>query len=301
MQYRAPCPYQSVEAMSNYCVITTANNKGGVGKTLLSKTLGEYAALVLEKRTLLIDLDPQTNLSRRFLDMQLICDGSEDYAPPRHPEWDNDPSWNGLSSSADIWFSGEAIPYPTEIPKLDILPAHAQQLADVELVHKQDIYLKVVRRLRDFLYLPEVMSSYEVVVIDTRPSKGPLTTAALNASSHVLIPTEMEAPSVEGLFGMIALRNNINVGRSRDEQLNIIGILPNKLQLSTQVHREHMDLLTSDANIAPYILPVSIGYRTDYKKSMYREAGSIFNFPTSNKARQEIEAVCQVIFQRVYG
>jgi len=67
--------------MTDYCVITTANNKGGVGKTLLSKTLGEYAAMILGKRTLLIDLDPQTNLSRRYLDMQLLSDGSEDYAP----------------------------------------------------------------------------------------------------------------------------------------------------------------------------------------------------------------------------
>jgi len=288
--------------MPPYHVITTANNKGGVGKTLISKALGEYASLVLKQRTLLIDLDPQTNLSRRFVDMQLINDGSEDYAPPKHPDWNTeDRDWNGRSSSADIWFTGEAVPYPTAIPLLDIVPAHAQQLADVELINKQDVYVKVVRRLREFLFLPEVMSSYDTVIIDTRPSKGPLTTAALHASTHLLIPSEMEAPSVEGLFGMIALRNNINLGRSREDQLQVIGILPNKLQQSTQVHREHMELLTSDPNIAPYILPVSVGYRTDYKKSMYPEAGSIFNFPPSNKARQEMESVCRAIFDRVKG
>lgn len=286
--------------MPNYHVITTANNKGGVGKTLLSKTLGEYAALKLKKRTLLIDLDPQTNLSRRFVDMQPLNDGSEDYAPPKHPDWTpGEQTWGGYSSSADIWFSGEAIPYPTLIPSLDILPAHAQQLADVELVGKQDVYIKVVRRLREFLFLPDVMNSYDIVVIDTRPSKGPLTTAALHASTHLLIPSEMEAPSVEGLFGMIALRNNINLSRSRENQLQIVGILPNKLQLSTQVHKEHMELLTNDPNIAPYILPVSVGYRTDYKKSMYLNTGSIFTFSASNKARQEIEAVCEIIFDRV--
>jgi chromosome partitioning protein len=288
--------------MPSYSVITTANNKGGVGKTLLSKALGEYAALKLQKRTLLIDLDPQTNLSRRFIDMQPLNDGSEDYAPPRHPDWTpEETGWNGRSSSADIWFSGETVPYPTAIPLLDIVPAHAQQLADVELINKQDVYVKVVRRLREFLSLPDVMANYDVVVIDTRPSKGPLTTAALHASTHLLIPTEMEAPSVEGLFGMVALRNNINLGRARDDQLQIIGILPNKLQQNTQVHREHMDLLTGDPNIAPYILPVSVGYRTDYKKSMYQDTGSIFQFPPSNKARQEMETVCKTIFDRVLG
>ncbi len=145
------------------------------------------------------------------------------------------------------------------------------------------------------------MASYDTVIIDTRPSKGPLTTAALHASTHLLIPSEMEAPSVEGLFGMIALRNNINLGRSREDQLQVIGILPNKLQQSTPVHREHMELLTNDPNIAPYILPASVGYRTDYKKSMYPDAGSIFNFPPSNKARQEMETVCGAIFERVTG
>ncbi len=287
--------------MKDFCVITIANNKGGVGKTLLSKTLAEYAAMILGKRVLVIDLDPQTNLSRRYLDMQLLSDGSEDFAPPRHPEWTtNDKNWNGFSSSAEIWFSGEAIPYPTSVERMDIIPAHAQLLADVELVSKQDVYVKVVRRLRDFLFLPDVKNAYDIVIIDTRPSKGPLTTAALNASTHLVIPTEMEAPSVEGLFGMIALRNNINISRSREDQLAIIGVLPNKLQQSTQVHREHMELLANDPNIAPYILPTSVGYRTDYKKSMYREAGSIFNFPPSNKARQEIEEVCKIIFDRVY-
>lgn len=249
---------------------------------------------------LLVDLDPQTNLSRRFLDMQLMTDGSEDYAPPKHPDWKPGDAWSGVSSSAEIWTTGEVVPYPTHIEGLDILPAHAQMLADVELVHKQDVYLKVVRDLRDFLFMPDVMDAYDIIVIDTRPSKGPLTTAALNASTHLLIPTELEAPSVEGLFGMIALRKNINLGRTRDDPLKIIGILPNKLQQSTQVHRDHMEILMSDPSIAPYVLPTSMGYRTDYKKSMYQDVGSIFNFPSSNKARKEAEEVCKSIFDRVY-
>jgi len=286
--------------VSDFCVITTANNKGGVGKTLLSKMIGEYAAMRLDKRVLLIDLDPQTNLSRRFLDMQLMTDGSEDYAPPQHPDWTPGNTWNGTSSSAEIWASGEVIPYPTPVENLDILPAHAQMLADVELVNKQDVYLKVVRELREFLFMDDVRNAYDLVVIDTRPSKGPLTTAALNASTHLLIPTELEAPSVEGLFGMIALRNNTNLGRTREDALKIIGILPNKLQQSTQVHRDHMDILMGDPGISPHVLPASMGYRTDYKKSMYQNIGSIFNFPPSSKARKEAEGVCKAIFERVY-
>lgn len=47
-------------------ILVISNNKGGVGKTFTSKTLAEYAVIVKNKKVLLIDLDPQCNLSRRF-------------------------------------------------------------------------------------------------------------------------------------------------------------------------------------------------------------------------------------------
>lgn len=286
--------------MSKLRIITIANNKGGVGKTLLTKTLGEYAALVLGKRVLLIDLDPQTNLSRRYLKMTIMQSGGQDYVPPRHPDWQpEDKDWNGISSSADIWFTGLTTPYPTDIENLDILPAHADMLADVELVHKKEVSDKVIKRLKRFLELEEVAEAYDFVLIDTRPSKGPLTQAALTASTHLIIPTEMAAPSVEGLFGMFSLANKVNATRANDDKLQIVGILPNKVKPATVVNKQHMELLTTDPVIGPLILPIPVQNREDYSKTMYEEFGSIFAQPPSNKARAESQEVCSMIFSRI--
>lgn len=286
-----------------FAILTVGNNKGGVGKSFLSKMLAEYAAMRLGLRTLIIDLDPQTNISKRYLEMERIPDAIEDYIPPVHPSWTpEDQEWDGRSSSAEIWNveSGMIVPYPTSIEGLDILPGHAQKLENIERVLVQDVWIQVVERLREFLALPEVREMYDLVVVDTRPSKGPLTTSGVMAATHLVIPTEMEAPSVEGLYGMLSLQTQVNLRRPRHDQVELIGILPNKVQ-PTVLHRDFMAMLKDDPQVRALMLDEQLGYRTDFKKSMLSADESLFKKPVSNKAREEAESVCKSIYQGVYG
>jgi len=283
-------------------ILAIGNNKGGVGKSFLTKTLGEFSACRLGLKTLLIDLDPQTNLSKRFLKMQRIPGAVEDYVPPRHPDWDaSETEWDGRSSSAAIWKGGVIIPYPTDFPNLDVLPGHAAMLEEIERVHVHEVYSKVVDRLYDFLRHPSIQSGYDVILVDTRPSKGPLTTAGVMGATHLVIPTEMEAPSVEGLYGMLSLRTQINLRRPRNDQVKMLGILPNKLQINTVLHREFLAMLNSDPEVKQLILPVTLGYRSDFKKSMLSAQDSLFLKPASMKARMEAEQVCETLFGMMYG
>lgn len=288
-------------------IIAVGNNKGGVGKTFVSKTLAEYAVLVRGLKVLLLDLDPQTNLSRRYLDMLPLREAGEidEYAPPVHHDYaenPNDPEfagWNGLSDTADIWLSAYSVFYPTPYENLHILPAHARRLQDIELVRKQDVYDQVVHRLREFLTLPGIVDDYDLVIIDTRPSKGPLVQAAMHAATHLLIPSEMEPPSVEGLHGMLSVRTQVNLHRPKTDPLRLIGILPNKFRAGVRIHDEYLSILSQDTDIGKYMLPVVLNDWVGYKASMLFGSDSLFRSSTDDKHQIQLKQVCSAIFDRM--
>jgi len=282
-------------------ILVVGNNKGGVGKTFVSKSLAEYAAIVAGMKVLLLDLDPQTNLSRRYLDMDLMADGSNDYAPPRHPEWTDgqDDDWDGYSDTADVWLKGFAIPYPTQYQGLEIIPSHARKLQGIELVREQSVHEEVVRWLRAFLGLDEIQNHYELVIVDTRPSKGPLVQAAMYAASHLLIPSEMEAPSVEGLHGMLSVRSQANLQRAMGDHLDLVGVLPNKVRKGTRIHEEFLGLLRGDPQIGPVMLKHTLNDWVGYKESMVFGAPSVFTGDRTDRLRDQLEGVCREVLTKL--
>ncbi len=282
-------------------ILVVGNNKGGVGKTFVSKSIAEYASIIANLKVLLLDLDPQTNLSRRYLDMDLMTDGSNDYAPPRHPDWQTEEAddWDGYSDTADVWLKGFAVPYPTQYPRLEIIPSHAKKLQGIELVREQAVHEEVVRWLRAFLHLDEVRNNYDLVVIDTRPSKGPLVQAAMYAASHLLIPSEMEAPSVEGLHGMLSVRSQANLQRAKGDQLTLVGVLPNKVRKGTRIHDEFLALLREDEQIGPVMLTNSLNDWVGYKESMVFGAPSIFEGSRTDRLRRQLEDVCREALTKI--
>src|SRR5215204_641381 len=160
-------------------IIAPANNKGGVGKTKTAYILSEYFAKILKKKTLAIDFDPQCNMSKLLLNMEVDPAFPDGVLPPIHPDYDpNDPddnNWDGRSSIADIFFGEPIVPYPSRIENLDISPGHAMKLLDTESVRRHEIAEKVHKQLHILLNSQELKNEYDVVVIDTAPSKGPLT------------------------------------------------------------------------------------------------------------------------------
>jgi len=195
--------------MKKMKIIVPANNKGGVGKTKLSILLSEYISMVLKKKVLAIDFDPQCNFSQRFLDMEIDPATPGGKIPPVHPDYDPSDSEEfgseGGSSVADIFFGKLVFPYGTHIKNLDILPAHADRLLAAESVRRTEVVEKVYNQLATFLSLPDLPDSYDVVIIDTAPSKGPLTMGAIKAATHMIIPSVMEEAPIQGVYGMLQL------------------------------------------------------------------------------------------------
>ncbi len=286
-------------------IIAAATNKGGDGKTKTSILLAEYFTIVKNKRVLAVDLDPQCNFSHRFLEMEIDPIEPQGKTPPIHDDYNaegnlND-QWDGRSSIADIFYGDSVIPYSTHIDLLDIAPGHAMKLLEAEAVRKTEVKSKVHEQMHLFVNDPALQEEYEVVLIDTAPSKGPLTVSAIKAASHVIIPSQMEQNSIQGIYGMLQLWKQEALQRDNLRPLELIGILPNKIR-DVNLHRDLLNELKDAEFVGEYVMKNYLKLRSIYAEVDADDASprSIFNLPDSNKAKQEAVAVCEYIYKKVF-
>ncbi len=183
-------------------VISLVNQKGGVGKTTTTKNLG--AGLVREgKRVLLIDLDPQANLT---------------YSLGIRPE--NDESMRtmyevlkGTAQLKDI-----ILPHANG---LKLAPAHINLSAsELELTSQAGRELILKEALRPVLH------DYDYILIDCAPSLGILTLNALVASREVLIPLQTEFLAMQGMSKLLETLSLVKQRLNHDiEVTGIIGTM----------------------------------------------------------------------------
>ena len=193
-------------------IIAIANQKGGVGKTTTSINLTASLA-VLEHKTLIIDADPQANSSSGLgIDPREVTKSI----------------YEVMIGNIEV---DEAI-IPTEVPNLDILPAHINLVgAELEMIDLED---------REFMMrkaIESVRDKYDFIFFDCAPSLGLITVNALAVADTVLIPVQCEYFALEGLGKLL---NTVKIVQSNlNPDLSIEGILltmyDNRLRLSNQV------------------------------------------------------------------
>lgn len=197
-------------------IIAVANQKGGVGKTTTTANLG--AALALRgKRVLLVDLDPQGNLTSAFGLEKDIEQTIAESLLDRHVPLPVVLVQNGSTSE-----HAET--------RLAVVPAAVGLAsAEAQLMNKLGREL----RLRDQL-LP-LESQYDYVLIDTPPALGVLTINALVAASKVIIPTEARFFSLQGLQ---MLEESIEEILYLNPRLEVLGILLSKMDRRLKEERQ---------------------------------------------------------------
>ena len=196
-------------------VIAIANQKGGVGKTTTAVNLAA-AFGVNNKRTLLIDIDPQGNSTSGVgIDKREL-----DYT-----------AYDLLVDNVSV----DKIIKQTEFKCLDLLPASINlAAAELEIANKKN---------REALLknaITPVRGNYDYIIIDCPPSLGLITTNALCFSDTILVPIQCEYYALEGLS---QLMNTVRrVKRQYNGKLEMEGVLltmyDGRLNLTQQVVEE---------------------------------------------------------------
>jgi chromosome partitioning protein len=217
-------------------VITVANNKGGVGKTMQCYQLACHLANK-GKKILVVDLDSQANLSSTFnihVQRTLI------------PEW----------LIGDVDLDGVIVDSEGEDDfhkNIKIIPSsrHLANLSKLLILSESEIRREAGRKERLLrIRLEKASEEFDYVVIDTPPMLGDELIMALVASKRVLIPTQAQDYSIDGLEELMDTFEIIKETENVEMEFSII---PSMVNTRRKIEKQRMEELAQSFNITPPI------------------------------------------------
>lgn len=253
-------------------IIAIANQKGGVGKTTTTVSLGAGLA-DSGKKVLMIDLDPQASLTL-----------SLGYREP-------DRIQNTVTDVISRIVNDEELPEKMGIlqvkENLYLLPSNIDlSAAEVSLVNAMS------RELVLRTYVEKVQEDYDFILIDCMPSLGVLTVNALACADSILIPVQAAYLPVKGLQQLI--RTIHTVKRRLNSNLEIEGILFTMVDRRTVNAREIVEEVNKSYGKEIPVLPVEIPMSVRVSETS-QAAKSIYDYDPNGKAAAAYKALTEEV------
>jgi chromosome partitioning protein len=246
-------------------VLALANQKGGVAKTTSTVNL---AAALAEKgrRVLIVDLDPQSNLTM-----------SQGFDPEKLEQ-----------SMFDVLCQRMPIEQIIKHAEVDIA------VASIELAGAELALASMIGRERalEKALLP-IQGDYDEILIDTPPSLGLITVNALTASDGVIVPVQCEYLSLRGLVQLehtlSAIRENLN------PRVKIIGILPTMYDGRSLHTREAVEIL--EENFGDLVFKTRIRKTIRYAEAPVKGM-SVLRYEPKGPAADAYRSLAEEVLQR---
>jgi chromosome partitioning protein len=274
-------------------VASLMNMKGGVGKSTLTANLGWYCAFRAQKRVLLVDLDPQFNLTQYVLGVdryeQLVKENKPTIldvfeqvgvnavtrvAPKREP--------SSIIMRLKAWNKGG---------RLDVVPSRLELAWTLKNPQFKEKPLAK--------FVAAVARNYDLILIDCPPTESILTEAAYLASEYILVPVRPEFLST---IGLQLLARSIADFRERNESavLRLAGIVFNSTSPTKSEHaRSRKDVSNVARQHDWYVFRNEVGYSDSYPRGS-RFGTPIFQTDYARWERKlEFEAVAAEFMDRV--
>lgn len=251
-------------------VIAIANQKGGVGKTATAASLATELAIAGYK-TLLIDADPQSNLTATFLSPEAVTTSLAEVIL-------NEPKSAPAKLAAKV--------LTTEIDNLDIVPS-TLSLAKFDRESPESM-ANLSDALQDI--------NYDFVIIDTPPHFGLLLSASLMAADYVLIPV---MPAPYALQGLEDLSEVIEKMKKYQRHLKVLGVVCTRFDKRTRVSKNSLaELQQISENIKFHFFETLIHDDTKLEASSGEHKPIQLHDPNARSA-EDYENLAQEILEKL--